>query len=167
MKTKLFLYIIIFFLSVGVDFGTTPARIYYKYFVTGSVLCDSLFSKSGFTIQLFGKSLIDFPSDYTQLSYSNIDFERPIFITDSTGNFSLIVNSYVFYDSVKTAIIIPGGSHFFSPPYFIDKSSGTPVEIKYTEFSQSSGCGSCTDEPQSTRISRFEHFINLNINYCK
>ncbi len=166
MRIKLFLSILFIMVVFGINFGTSPTIPYHKYFVNGFVLCDSIYDKSNFTIQLFGKS-VESLNDYLPISYSNLDFERPIVLTDSSGSFLIVANSYLFFDSIKVAIIHPRGSIIFSEANFIDRNLAVPIQGQGEDISTSSGCSSCSDEPTSFNfILRYEHYLNANINYC-
>ena len=167
MRIKLFLSILFIIVVFGINFGTSPTIPYHKYFVNGFVLCDSIYDKSNFTIQLFGKS-IESLNDYVPISYSYIDFERPLVLTDSTGNFSIVANSYLFFDSIKVTIIHPRGAIIFSNPNFIDKNFAFAIQGQGEDINTTGGCSSCTDEPMSANyIIRYEHNLSANINYCE
>lgn len=166
MKSKSLILIFIVIILFGINFGTSPTVPYHRYIVDGFVLCDSISDMSNFTIQLFGKSLLN-QTDYLPISYSGLAYERPIVITDSTGSYSIISNSYFYFDSIKIAIMHPRGAIIFSEANFIDRNLAVPIQGQGEDIGTSSGCSSCTDEPASFNfILRYEHYLNANINYC-
>lgn len=90
----------------GINFGNSPLPPpYYKYIVTGSVLCDSLIDKSNFSIQLYGKSN-NYQNSYEPILVSGLNYEIPLALTDTSGIYYLNVNNEFFYDSIKVALSI-------------------------------------------------------------
>jgi hypothetical protein len=167
MKVKFILSIFIILMVFGINFGNSPLPPpYYKYIVTGSVLCDTLIDKSNFTIRLYGKSN-NYQDTYKPILTSRLGYEIPIVITDTTGFYYLNVNNEFFYDSIKVALINHSNPTVFSEPYFIDKNLNIAIEEVGNDIETSGGCSSCSSEPtQVRRIIRYEYNLATSIIYC-
>lgn len=58
MKTKNILLLLFIFLLMNFNFGSEPVLPpYLQYVVSGSLVCDTLISKSNFTVAVWGKSI--------------------------------------------------------------------------------------------------------------
>ena len=167
MRTKTFLLLSIILILFGINFGNEPSLPpYYKYTVTGTVLCDSLVDKSNITVQLHGKSN-QYQNSYEPILISGIDYEIPISLTDTAGFYYLNVNSHFFYDSLKVAVVNNQQGIIFSEPYFINKDLNLTIEEFSDDIETTSGCSSCSTEPTKVkRIIRYEYNLATSINYC-
>jgi len=167
MKIKIVLFVLIILIVFGINFGNSPLPPpYYKYIVTGSVLCDSLIDKSNFTIQLYGKSN-NYQNSYEPILVSGLDYEIPLALTDTSGFYYLNVNNEFFYDSIKVALFGFRNQIIFSEAYFIDKNLNIPVESIGDDIETSSGCSSCSTNPAKVkRTIRYEYNLATSINYC-
>lgn len=167
MKTKTALFFLSILMIFGINFGNSPLPPpYYKYIVTGSVLCDSLIDKSNFTIQLFGKSN-NYQNNYEPILASGLDFETPLTLTDTSGFYYLNVNNEFFYDSIKVALFGYRSQVIFSEPYFINKDLNLAIENISDDIETSSGCSSCSSEPTKVKtIIRYEYNLATTIRYC-
>ncbi len=152
--------------SIGYSESPLPPP-YFRYTVSGNIICDTIPDKRDYTVQLFGLSKY-YPSNYRPLKGLLIDIDRPITLTDSSGFYHLIANDHELYDSLKIGIVFPGDAHIFSMPYAVDSSKLNPV---YEYFSKTeSGCNSCsTMEPDAERrIVRYDfRLYDTEIFLCK
>lgn len=169
MKVKSLLLISIILILFGINFGNEPTPPpYYKYKVTGSVVCDSIIDKSNFTVQLYGKSNI-YQNSFEPILYSGLDYEIPLALTDSLGNYNLIVNQEIFYDSIKVALYGNRNQIIFSAPYHIDKDVNLPIVVESDDVGNTTGCSSCSTEPNLVKVKRtirYEYKLSTTINYC-
>ena len=167
MKKKSFLLISAILILLGINFGNEPSLPpYYKFTVTGTVLCDSLVDKSNFTIQLYGKSN-NYQNSYEPILNSGLDFEIPLTLTDTAGHYFLIVNNEFFYDSIKIALFGFRNQIIFSEPYYINKDLNLPIETLSDDIETTSGCSSCSTEPTKVKkIIRYEYNLATTISYC-
>ena len=150
------------------NFGNEPIiPPYHKYFVTGSIICDSIINKSDYTVQLYGKSsTYYFPEDYVIIPSNPRDNENvhPIALTDSAGQYYLVVSSDFFFDSIKIGIVQPQGLVINSDAYYVDKNSRHEVTKTYNVDS-GGGCNSCSEQvtADETRVERYEYYLNNTI----
>lgn len=167
MKTKTFLLISTILILFGINSGNSSLPPpYYKYIVTGSVICDSLADKSNFTIQLYGKSNA-YQFSYEPIKNSSLGYEIPLALTDTAGHYFLIVNNEYFYDSIKVALFGFRNQVIFNEPYFINKGLNLAIEDINDDIETTSGCSSCASEPiRVKRIVRYEYNLATSINYC-
>lgn len=145
-----------------IDYGNEPALPpYHKYFLSGSIVCDTISEKSNYTVQLYGWSY-NFGKEYKAISISARDNSliRPICLTDSLGQYYLAASSDIFFDSIKVGLVQPKRSTIFSEAYFIDKNNRSEVTETYN-VDKSIGCN-CSKEvaAEETRIVRYEYHLN-------
>ena len=167
MRIKIVLFVLTILFLFEINFGNSPLPPpYYKYIVTGSVLCDSLIDKSNFTIQLYGKSN-NSQNSYEPILVSGLDFEIPLALTDTSGFYYLNVNNEFFYDSIKVALFGFRNQIIFSEAYFIDKNLNLSIESISDDIETSSGCSSCSTNPSKVkRTIRYEYNLATSVNYC-
>lgn len=160
MKTKNILIVTLIFLLMIVNFGTEPTPPpYHQFVISGSVFCDTLTDKSNYTIGVWGK--VNFHNeDFLQIKNTGLGIEYPIVLSDSLGNYTLLVNNYYFLDSIKLGIIQPQLPTIFSESYSIDQSTGIPDERYYNDGG--SGCNSCTTEHTAAtkRIIKYQYHLD-------
>ncbi len=168
MKSVKLIIIVLLLSLIAANYGTEPAPPpYTRYYVSGTIVCDSLKDKSNYTVQLYGSSK-NFGNGYMTIPNIITDYEHKIDLTDSTGNYFLVVNSQIFFDSVKIGIVQPHYSVIFSEPYFIDESKRIEVKENYSG-NNTSGCNSCSSNPTSsgTRVVRYEYYLNdTSVKFC-
>jgi len=167
MRIKIVLFVLTILSLFGINFGNSPLPPpYYKYIVTGSVLCDSLIDKSNFTILLYGKSN-NSQNSYEPILVSGLDFEIPLALTDTSGFYYLNVNNEFFYDSIKVALFGFRNQIIFSEAYFIDKNLNLSIESISDDIETSSGCSSCSTNPAKVKTTiRYEYNLATSVNYC-
>ena len=99
---------------------------YHKFRITGKIICDTLADKSSYTVTLYGKS--EFTYNKYQKAFRYPDGIENFALTDSSGNYLLIATNEFEFDSIKTAVILPGKEPIFSEAVYVDKSNR--IEIK-------------------------------------
>lgn len=161
MKTKNILIVTLIFLLMIVNFGTEPTPPpYHQFVISGSVFCDTLTDKSNYTIGVWGK--VNFHNeDFLQIKNTGLGIEYPIVLSDSLGNYTLLVNNYYFLDSIKLGIIQPQLPTIFSESYSIDQTTGIADE-RYYNNDGGSGCNSCTTEHTAAtkRIIKYQYHLD-------
>ncbi len=166
-KVKILLSIVILFLFV-VNYADSPLPApYYKYYVGGTIKCDTMIDKSNYSIALFGKRK-DFLTEYSLLNGMFNGNEKPVSLTNSKGEFFIIVSDHRLFDSLKVGWVSPHQSVMLSRSYFVDKSN-LITETQTSQNNSSSGCSSCsTVEPTTeTRIIRYNyHQYDTELNVC-
>jgi hypothetical protein len=172
MKAKNILIVAFIFLLMIVNFGNEPIPPpYHQFVISGSVFCDTLVDKSNYTIGVWGKVNLH-GEDFLQINNTGLGFEYPIVLSDSLGNYNLLVNNYYFLDSIKLGIIQPQLPTIFSESYSIDQTTGIPDERYYNNDNYndgSSGCNSCTTEHTATtaQIIKYQyHLDSTRIYFC-
>lgn len=160
MKTKNILIVVFIFLLMNLNFGNEPTPPpYHQFVISGSVFCDTLTDKSNYTIGVWGKVNLH-NEDFLQIKNTGLGIEYPIVLSDSLGNYNLLVNNYYFLDSIKLGIIQPQLPIFYSESYSIDQSTGIPDE-RYYNSEGGSGCNSCSTEPtKTTRIIKHQYHLD-------
>jgi len=170
MKTKNILIALFIFLLMMVNFGSEPTPPpYHQFVISGSLFCDTLVDKSNYTIGVWGKVNLQ-SEEFLQITNTGLGVESPIVLTDSLGNYTLIVNYYYFLDSIKLGIIQPQLPTIFSESYSIDQSTGIPDERYYNIDDGGSGCNSCTTEHTvaTKRIIKYQyHLDSTRIFLCR
>lgn len=147
-------------LSVGISTTPLPPPP-HKYFVSGTIQCDTILDLSDYTIQLYAKHEAGF-SEYNPLVYFEQSVENHnLCLTDSTGNFYLESVSYSYHDSVKAGIIMPGGSPVFSNAIAVNINARREITDYFEDgdFGES-GCSSCSSEPLVERVIRYEYTLD-------
>lgn len=150
------------------NFGSEPVLPpYHQYVVSGSLVCDTLIDKSNFTVAVWGKSIY-FGNEFVQIKNTDLDYEHTLVLTDSLGNYSLLVNSPYFLDSLKIGLIQPQHSPIFSVSYSIDKNNRIADE-RFFYNEGGSGCNSCsTNETSTSRVIKYQyHLDSTKIYFCK
>lgn len=143
------------------NFGNEPTPPpYHQFVISGSIFCDTLSDKSNYTIGVWGKLKLH-GEVFLQIKNTGLDTEYPIMLTDSLGNYTLLVNYYYFLDSIKLGIIQPQQSTIFSESYSIDQLTGIPDE-RYYNSESGSGCNSCSTEHTVTtnRIIKYQYHLD-------
>jgi len=160
LNAKIGFIILFFTLSIGK--ATEPLLPpYYEYNITGHLENTKTKNNANYTLQLFGLPNKKYNVEkWIQCKGMNKANERPIFLTDSTGYFSLKVNNQFLFDSIKVGLISPD-KILFGQSAYINESTLTKVEVQYTE-SNKSGCTSCGTEPIKYRT---EKYIYNNSSY--
>lgn len=168
MKPKNILIVVFIFLLMIVNFGNEPTPPpYHQFVISGSLFCDTLTDKSNYTIGVWGKVNLQ-SEDFLQIKNTGLDIELPLALTDSLGNYTLLVNYYYFLDSIKLGIIQPQLPIIFSESYSIDQSTGIPEE-RYYDGDGVSGCNSCTTEHTAAtkRIIKYQYQLDsTRIYFC-
>jgi len=166
MKVVKHIIILTLTLWMSVNFGNEPVTPYHKYFVSGAIVCDSITDKSNYTVQLYGKSLYFSPNDYIPITGPLLenDFASPVTLTDSSGQYNLIVSSNIFFDSVKIGLVQPHQNIIYSEPYYIDIKNRHAVTTNYNH-DNGSGCNSCSEEvtADGTIIVRLEYYLSNTV----
>ena len=165
MKTKNILIALFIFLLMIVNFGNEPTPPpYHQFVISGSLFCDTVADKSNYTIGVWGKVNLH-NEDFVQISNTGLGIEYPIVLSDSLGNYNLLINYYYFLDSIKLGIIQPQLPTIFSESYSIDQTTGIPDERYYNNDYYSdggSGCNSCTTEhtAATTQIIKYQYHLD-------
>jgi hypothetical protein len=138
---------ILLFLSLNLGLATEPLPPpYYEYNITGHLENIKTKSNANYTLQLFGLPQGEYKVDnWVQCKGMNKSYERPIYLTDSTGNFSIRVNNQFLFDSIKVGLINPE-KFLFGESVYISERSLVKVEKQYSEPNKN-GCTSCSTEP--------------------
>ncbi len=142
---------------------------YHQFTITGNVICDSIANKSNFTITLYGKSHYT-NNEYTR-AFSYQDINGNLTLTDSTGYYYLIAKNEFEFDSIKTAVIIPGSEPKFSKAYFVDTEKRIEIKKYIDGYNNDSGCceqNVVMSQSGSMIIEYFKYSIrDILINLCK
>ena len=167
MKIKNILNIILLFILLGITFGAEPIPPpFYKYSLSGYLQCDTLTSKSNYSILFYARKMDD--SSFVLIDgISELGNQHPIDVTKQDGSFNLIINSYFLFDSVRVGLIDNNNVVVFSTALKIDENSLQQVLEDYVA-SNNSGCNSCSSNPTETRIKNYFYKAdNINFNICQ
>lgn len=162
MKIKNILIVVFIFLLMIVNFGNEPIPPpYHQFVISGSLFCDTLTDKSNYTIGVWGKINLH-NEDFVQINNTGLGIEYAIVLSDSLGNYNLLINYYYFLDSIKLGIIQPQLPTIFSESYSIDQTTGIPEERYYNNSDGGSGCNSCTTEHTAAtkRIIKYQYQLD-------
>lgn len=160
MTTKNILLLLFIFLLMNFNFGNEPILPpYHQFEVSGILVCDTLIDKSNYSVAAWGKNnIID--NEFRQIFNTGLDIEHSLSLTDSLGNYSLLVNSPYFLDSLKIGLIQPQHPPIFSVSYSVDKNNRIADE-RFFNNEGGSGCNSCsTNETATSRIIKYQYHID-------
>ncbi len=168
MRAKIIISCSTILIMFSLNFGTSlDSPIYYKYRVSGFVMCFNPQERSNLLIKVFGKS-IQYQDSFIVISNPELDWEVSSVVTDSSGYYNLAVNSPYFLDSIKVGIIQTPMEPFFSQTYFILEESGVRIISTTKEIRESSGCTSCGTQPVTVvSLAGYEYNISpIPLFYC-
>ena len=158
------LFILTILLSLS--FGNEPiGPPYYSYSISGSVECDTLEDKSQLIISLFSRQ-----KDQTIFTYlvgsPELNNTASADITDKDGAFSIIINSYEFYDSLKISYNYLHQPKSYGESFSLNKDALEEVYINYSQMNNG-GCSSCTTENVDAILSHYLYVkSDIKINMC-
>jgi hypothetical protein len=119
--------------------ATTPAALWHEYVVRGNVL-RATGPKANFAVALEGKV----GRDRFQLLRGpyNGRWQSPVSLTDSAGAFSIIVDAYVRFDSLRVNVVIPDRDPVPGQPFpvAIAQVLTEYTTVDYTDPETCSGC---------------------------
>ncbi len=160
--------ILLLFILFGINFGTEPLPPpFYRYSISGSLVCDTLNDKSNFSVLFYAKMKGD--SVYSVVTGNKeLGVNYSISKVSSEGNFQLLVNSHLFYDSIKVGYFNQFESTImFSSGIKIEEDKLEKIFGTYTK-NTNGGCSSCSTDPQTETIIKNYYYNNpnLSINIC-
>lgn len=160
-------YILLVIIACSINYGNEPLPPpFYKYSISGHIVCDTLKTKANYAVLLYGK--YDDISEYHLIAGSEgLGNQKELSVTNTGGYFSLLINDYNRLDSIKIGVLGRNNIIRFSQIYSLDKSKFQEVLKEYSNKS-GSGCSSCASESTQLVISNYYYQQeNVQVDLCK
>lgn len=158
MDRRIYLAVLIVFICFSISKSNEPSLPpYYKYFISGTIVSDTIPGKANYALQLFGKDKYR-QRDFLPLYGLGTALERPITFSDSLGNFMIVVSNGFPLDSLKIGIIQHGKQPVFSRTYFIDPNKLIPINVTHYDDFGKPGCKGCSENEVAASYDLTDHY---------